>query len=286
MNLLPCILFFFYFNNCLSFTLPIKNIKKQSYLKMIDIDYFNNFQNALLVNGVGYSLLKNSNQKSLTNEGLVHSTALGIGLLTFLGLKGYFVCLTYFILGSIVTKIKMNKKEEMGIAEKRGGRRGPENVWGSAGIAMFCAIATFFFKESDHLFELYKLGYLSSLVTKLSDTFQSEIGKAYGKTTILITNFKKVPPGTEGAISIEGYIAGIIGSFILSYCAYLIGFVNDINQVKYCIASALFATTLESYIGASYQNNTNFNWLSNEKVNFINTFIGAILAIFFYENFS
>lgn len=149
-----------------------------------------------------------------------------------------------------------------------------------------CAITTYFFKDSDHLFELYKLGYLSSLVTKLSDTFQSEIGKAYGKNTILITNFKKVPPGTEGAISIEGYIAGIIGSFILSYSAYLIGFINNPDQVKYCIISALFATTLESYIGATYQNNTNLNWLSNETVNFINTFIGAALVILFYEYFS
>ena len=284
MNIFSSILFIISIVSCYSFALPTKNIKHYS-LKMLDVNYINNFQNALLVNGIGYSLLKNSSQKSLTNEGLIHSSILGTGLWTFLGWKGYFVCLNYFILGSVVTKIKMNKKEEMGIAEKRGGRRGPENVWGSAGIAMLCAIATYLFRDSDHLFELYKLGYLSSLVTKLSDTFQSEIGKAYGKTTILITNFKKVPPGTEGAISIEGYIAGIIGSFILSYSAYLIGFINDTDEVKYCIISALFATTLESYIGATYQNNNNINWLSNETVNFINTFIGATLAILFYEYF-
>jgi len=41
----------------------------------------------------------------------------------------------YFVLGSAVTKIKMKEKEEAGIAEKRGGARGPENVWGSAGSA-------------------------------------------------------------------------------------------------------------------------------------------------------
>lgn len=39
------------------------------------------------------------------------------------------------MLGSAVTKIKMKEKEEAGIAEKRGGARGPENVWGSAGSA-------------------------------------------------------------------------------------------------------------------------------------------------------
>ena len=46
-----------------------------------------------------------------------------------------------------------------------------------------------------------------SSATKLADTFASEIGKAYGKTTFLITTLEKVPPGTEGAISAEGTAA-------------------------------------------------------------------------------
>ena len=40
-------------------------------------------------------------------------------------------------------------------------------------------------------------------------THTPEIGKAYGKTTYLITTFEKVPRGTEGAISLEGTIAGV-----------------------------------------------------------------------------
>ena len=36
------------------------------------------------------------------------------------------------------------------------------------------------------------IGFVTSLATKLSDTFASEIGKAYGKTTFLITTMEKV----------------------------------------------------------------------------------------------
>lgn len=38
-----------------------------------------------------------------------------------------------------------------------------------------------------------QIGYVASLATKLSDTFASEVGKAYGKRTFLITTLKPVP---------------------------------------------------------------------------------------------
>ena len=54
------------------------------------------------------------------------------------------------------------------------------------------------------------LAYVPSLATKLGDTFASEIGKAYGKTTFLITTFERVEPGTEGAVSAEGTAAAAV----------------------------------------------------------------------------
>ena len=60
---------------------------------------------------------------------------------------------------------------------------------------MICAILTYLVPSYA---ELLKVGYVASLATKLSDTFGSEIGKAYGKTTFLITTLARVPKGTEG----------------------------------------------------------------------------------------
>ena len=259
-----------------------KNISKLNLIPHNDIDYFYNFQDSLLVNGIGYSILKDSTQKSLTEAGLLHSTILGIGLFTFLGLQGYLLCVSYFILGSLVTKIGWNVKKEMGIEEKRDGKRGPENVWGSSAIALICAIMTYIFKDYPELYNAVKIGYVASLVTKLSDTFQSEIGKVFGKTTILITTLEHVPKGTEGAVSLEGYAAGIIGSFILTGIAYLLNFISSPLDYSICILSALIATTAESYIGAIGQNNKKIKWMTNELVNLINTLIGAFIAITLY----
>ena len=86
------------------------------------------FQQALWANGIQSAFLSRLPKVPLTPAGLLHATILGTGLMTFLGVEGWLVCVIYLILGSLVTKIKMKEKEELGIAEKRGGKRGPENV--------------------------------------------------------------------------------------------------------------------------------------------------------------
>jgi uncharacterized protein (TIGR00297 family) len=65
----------------------------------------------------------------LTPEGFVNALLLGTMLWNTLGWKGWTLCVLYLVCGSVVTKIRFKEKQELGIAEGRGGRRGPENVW-------------------------------------------------------------------------------------------------------------------------------------------------------------
>eukprot|EP01041_Mallomonas_annulata_P007137 gene7137-14518_t len=228
------------------------------------------FQQSVLANTAIFAVLSTVEQKSLTPTGLLHAFALGIGLWTFIGIKGWAVCVAYLIVGSFVTKIKMKEKEAKGIAEARGGARGPENVWGSAATAMICAILTYAMPEYTNIF---LVGYISSLATKLSDTVASEIGKAYGKTTYLITTMKIVPRGTEGAVSLEGTLAGVVGSLLVALLGFALGLINS-KAILISMIAAFIATTFESYIGATYQDS--IPWLTNELVNLINTIIGAL----------
>jgi uncharacterized protein (TIGR00297 family) len=121
---------------------------------------------------------------------------------------------------------------------------------------------------------------VSSLATKLADTFASEIGKAYGKTAFLITTFERVPPGTEGAISVEGTVAAIVGGTLLSIIGC--GLLKEISfpgGVAISTTASFLATNAESVIGASTQGKKGFTWMTNEVVNFLNTLIGAGIAI-------
>lgn len=218
-------------------------------------------------------------KKLLTPAGLFHAWALGIIIWGTLGWRGYLVILFYFLVGSAVTRIGMAQKEAAGIAEKRSGARGPENVWGSALTGTLCALGAYLLETAapgSAWVALLLLGYVASLSTKLSDTCASEVGKAYGKHTILITTLKPVPPGTEGAVSLEGTLAGLAGSVAIALVAWAVGLIPPIHLLT-CAIAAFIATNLESLIGATLQ--AHYRWLTNEMVNIINTALGAIAAI-------
>jgi uncharacterized protein (TIGR00297 family) len=230
-------------------------------------------EGALLTLGLGIPALPLL-KKLLTTAGLLHAWALGTIVWATLSCPGYVVVVLYFLVGSGVTKIGMAQKEAAGIAEKRSGKRGPENVWGSALVAALCGLTLLITPETWH--PVLALGYVASFSTKLSDTTASEIGKAYGKHTFLITTLQPVPRGTEGAVSLEGTLAGVAGSLIIALTGVIVGLISPLGVVI-CLMAAFMATNLESIIGATLQHR--LSWLTNELVNVLNTFIGAVIAI-------
>ena len=221
-------------------------------------------------------------KKLLTPVGYLHAWLLGVIIWGCMGWRGYAVVMVYFLLGSGVTRLGMARKQAAGIAEGRSGRRGPENVWGSALTAAVCALALAALQRGgtaplrEVWLPLLDLAYVSSLSTKLSDTTASEVGKAYGRRTFLITTLNRGPAGTEGAVSLEGTLAGIGGSALIAGTGWGLGLIPAWG-VAVCLIAALLATTGESLIGATLQ--SRFPWLTNEVVNIINTSLGAILAL-------
>ncbi len=245
------------------------------------INWSNPWAIAFTVNTVLLGIAWFLPKKLLTPFGYLNALFLGIVVWGTLGWRGYSIVMLFFLLGSALTFVGIDQKEAEGIAEERSGVRGAGNVWGSALTATICAIATLFYPFP--IKQLFILGYVASFCTKLADTTASEVGKAYGKTTYLITTLKPVPRGTEGAVSLEGTIAGILASVILAVIAWIIGLINPLGVV-WCIIAAFIATTIESLIGATLE--SRFEWLTNDLVNFINTVIGATAAIVLSSIFS
>ncbi|MEA5623158.1 TIGR00297 family protein [Nostoc sp. UHCC 0251] len=250
------------------------------------IDSVNPWLVAIGLNTILLGLAWIAPKKLLTPAGLFHAWFLAILIWVTLGWQGYAVVMFYFLVGSGVTRIGMAQKEAEGIAEKRSGARGPENVWGSALTGALCALGVgiinsgFIVPSPESLVpnpqSLLLLGYVASFSTKLADTTASEVGKAYGKSTYLITTLQPVPRGTEGAVSLEGTLAGIVASVAIAFVGWGVGLI-DLLGVVWCVLAAFIATNLESVIGATLQ--SKYNWLTNEVVNIFNTLIGAIAAV-------
>ncbi|BAQ64732.1 TIGR00297 family protein [Geminocystis sp. NIES-3709] len=242
----------------------------------LNFDSSNSWIIAIIINSILIIIALISPKKLLTVMGYLNAWVLGVIVWGSLQWQGYIIVMFYFLVGSGITKVGIKQKEAEGIAEKRSGQRGPENVWGSALIATICSLGYVFLSPPWQSFCL--IGYVASFATKLSDTCASEIGKAYGKRTFLITNFKPVPRGTEGAVSLEGTLAGMMASIAIAVLAWQINMIDFVGVII-CLISAFIATNLESVIGATLQ--TKFNWLTNEIVNILNTLIGASIAVLF-----
>jgi uncharacterized protein (TIGR00297 family) len=240
---------------------------------------------AVVINTILIAIAFALPKKLLTPAGYANAWLLGVIVWGALGWRAYATTLFYFFIGSGVTKVGMAQKEAYGIAEARGGIRGPGNVWGSALTAAVCALAVavmpLIYPAGSELLTrwqaLLTLGFVASLSTKLSDTTATEIGKAYGQRTFLITTLQPVPRGTEGAVSLEGTLAGVMGSIALALVAWAVGLISSLSAVGICAIAAFGATTVESLIGATVEEK--LTWLTHDLVNIINTTVGAGLAI-------
>jgi uncharacterized protein (TIGR00297 family) len=196
-----------------------------------------------------------------------------IGLLIFvtLGWQGWALLLVTFVAASIASRMGLQRKMLLGIAESRGGRRGPGNAIANTGVAAVAAVLA----VSGSAPDLARLAFATALAAGGSDTIASEIGKAWGRRTWSVTSLARVPPGTSGAMSLEGTMAGILGAIGLGAVAIALG-LAPIDRLWTIVAAATAGALLESWLGATLEGP---GILNNDMLNFINTAAAAGIAL-------
>ena len=103
------------------------------------------------------------------------------------------------------------------------GTTGAGNAIANTGVAALCALLALLTPSADAA----RLAFVAALAAAGSDTIASEIGKAWGRRTWSITSLKHVPPGTSGAMSIEGTAAGVVGALALGLAGSLLHLVPE-----------------------------------------------------------
>ena len=118
-------------------------------------------------------------------------------------------------------------------------------------------------------------GFIGAVATATADTLASEIGIL--QKPRLITTLKKVPPGTDGAISLLGTAVGIVGAALIGLVAWILGVVsNIIPALSIAIISGTIGCFMDSFLGAILERR---DILNNEHVNLIATITGAFVGI-------
>src|SRR5262249_50457779 len=149
--------------------------------------------------------------RTVSVSGAICGAIIGAAIFTSLGWHAWVLLFVTFIAASAASRAGLARKQMLGISEAREGRRGPGNAIADTGVAAIAAVLA----GLDVHPQAAQLAFVTALVAGGSDTIASEIGKAYGRATFSVTTFRPVPPGTSGAMSLEGTIAGLLGAALL-----------------------------------------------------------------------
>lgn len=156
-----------------------------------------------------------ANRKRLLNpSGAFAAFLLGTTIIVTTNLFWLLLLMSLLVLAGVATRAKYREKAARGTGEAAGGVRRTRNVLANGLVPTFIALlhgpidAWLGTGASSLLF-------VGAVAAAAADTFASEFG-GLSDRTVLITSFKRVPPGTDGGISLAGQVAALIGSLIVS----------------------------------------------------------------------
>ena len=190
--------------------------------------------------------------------------------------------LAVFVLAYFATRLGRGQKERLGTAEKRQGRSAPQ-VAANLGIAALASNEVVQSWLADtHCFTraalapmpLFAVG-LAALAEAAADTVSSEVGQVIGGRPRMITTLRQVKPGTDGAISLAGTLAGVVAAGIVAAIGTL-ALRGDPTMLAVSCAGGVFGLFFDSLLGATLERR---GWLNNDAVNFLSTASAAGFAL-------
>jgi uncharacterized protein (TIGR00297 family) len=208
---------------------------------------------------------------TVTLPGAAVGAVIGVAVFGFAGPSGWALLFASFLAATVSTRLGLKRKSVLGIAESRGGRRGPGNAIANTGLAAFAAIIAALSPHRDGAL----LAMVAALIAGASDTVASEIGKAWGTRTYLFPTFARVRPGTSGGVSLEGTGAGLVAALALAALALALGLIKG-NGLWFATIGATVGSFVESSLGATLESS---GTVDNDMLNFINTALSAAFAI-------
>jgi uncharacterized protein (TIGR00297 family) len=201
----------------------------------------------------------------VSRSGAVAGAVAGFAILGFGGGRPYALLWTFFLLGTLATKLGYRRKAAAGLAQSDSGRRGAANV------AANCTVPAAFL-----LLGVPSLALVAAFGAALADTLATEVGTLYGRRAFSPVTFRSLPAGTPGAISWPGTAASLGGAALIALAGWRLGLLPG---------SLLGAAVLGGFLGSLAESVANrvaprFGCrLDHEFSNALNTLVGGLLAL-------
>jgi uncharacterized protein (TIGR00297 family) len=207
--------------------------------------------------------------RGVGNSGAVAGAAVCFLLSTCGGGGALAALVSVFILTWMATGLGASRKRKAGTAESSGGRRASQ-VLANLSVATVAAVGYAIYGRP-----ALALAVATALSEAAADTVSSEIGQATGSNPRLITNWKVVPVGTDGGVTLVGTMAGVMAAVLISAVSGMSGLIPW-NWFGIGVAAAVAGMIADSFLGAWLERR---KLLNNDLVNFLGTLIAATVAL-------
>ncbi|NXF43559.1 TMM19 protein, partial [Oceanites oceanicus] len=178
----------------------------------------------------------------------------------------------FFVTSSKLTKWKKEIKKQIDSEYKEGGQRNWVQVFCNGGVPTELAVLYMIENgpgeipidfSKQYTASWMCLSLLGALACSAGDTWASEIGSVMSKSKPrLITTWKKVPVGTNGAITLVGLLSSLLGGMAVGIAYFItqLIFVTDLEIsapqwpiIVFGAAAGLLGSIVDSYLGATMQ---------------------------------
>jgi uncharacterized protein (TIGR00297 family) len=206
----------------------------------------------------------------ISRSGALGGLLVGTTIYASLGPRGFAVLALFVVGGSLLTRLGYGSKARTGTAQEHGGRRSARNALANCAVATFCAILAAATGS-----EPFIAAFVASLGAAFADTAESEIGQLFSRTPRLITTLQRVPPGTDGAVSLPGTLAGVGAAGLTAALGLALGMLETPAAALFVAAAAFLGTVADSLIGGLSSR------AGNELTNVLCTLVAALLVFTF-----
>jgi uncharacterized protein (TIGR00297 family) len=186
-----------------------------------------------------------------------------------------------FLLTFLATRAGRKRKAEAGLAEGRRGRNAGQ-VIANLSVAGICASPWTAWMLGGQVGLIFtggaiwmKVMCLAALVEATADTASSEVGQAFGGTPVMITTLRRVEAGTDGAVTVLGSCAGVVGGAVVALVggwAMRLGMAGATITLVAGVCGLFF----DSAVGATVERR---GWVGNDLVNFASTAFATGVAM-------